>query len=204
MITLHHAPRSRSTGFIWLLEEAGADYDIHYVGIRRGDGSGALDTANPHPHGKVPVIEDGAETVFEQIAICLYIADKCPQAKLGPGVGEPGRGAFVTMLAYYAGVVEPSFSSKFMNVTPVRGTVGWVVVDEVMDFIKARLAKNQYIAGDAFTAADILYGGCFALFMNSPLMQGLKTQALEDYVARCVSRPAHARAAAKDQPPAAS
>ncbi len=28
-------------------------YDIQYVSIRRGDGSGALDPANPHPHGKV-------------------------------------------------------------------------------------------------------------------------------------------------------
>lgn len=203
MITLHHAPRSRSSGIIWLLEEAGADYDIHYVDIRRGDGTGRADATNPHPHGKVPVLTDGGEIVFERIAICLYIADEYPAAKLGPQAGDAGRGEFLTLLAYYAGVIEPAFTSKFMNVAPPRGTAGWVAVDEVMPFINAQLAKHPYIAGDQFSAADILYAGAFALFMNSPLMADHKTKALEDYVARCTSRPAHARAAGKDEQPRA-
>jgi hypothetical protein len=46
-----------------------------------------------------------------------------------------------------------------------------------------------------FTAADVLYAGAL------PLLGEKKTEALEDYVARCVSRPARARAAAKDQNP---
>ena len=40
MLTLVHAPRSRSSSFLWLLEEVGEPYDIQYVSIRRGDGSG--------------------------------------------------------------------------------------------------------------------------------------------------------------------
>ncbi len=43
MITLFHAPKSRSSRFIFLLEELGAPYEIKIVTIRRGDGSGALD-----------------------------------------------------------------------------------------------------------------------------------------------------------------
>src|SRR5690349_9271241 len=84
MLTLVHAPRSRSSAFVWLLEEAGEPYRIQYVSIRRGDGSGSLDASNPHPHGKVPVLIDGATVIFEQSAIALYIADKYPQAGLGP------------------------------------------------------------------------------------------------------------------------
>jgi hypothetical protein len=37
--------------------------------------------------------------------------------------------------------------------------------------------------------------------MDSPLLGETKTKALADYVARCVSRPARERAAAKDQNP---
>ena len=66
-----------------------------------------------------------------------------------------------------------------------------------MTFVNARLAAQPYIAGETFTAADVLYAGTFALFMGSPLIGEKKTKALEDYVARCVSRPARARAAAK-------
>jgi hypothetical protein len=45
-----------------------------------------------------------------------------------------------------------------------------------------------------------LFAGAFALFMNSPLLEGKKTQQLQDYVTRCVSRPARARAQSKDSP----
>jgi glutathione S-transferase len=201
MITLVHASRSRSSRFLWLLEEIGEPYDVQYVSIRRSDGSGALDPANPHPHGKVPVLKDGASTVFEQTAIALYLSDKFPDARLGPAIGDPARGTFVSMLAYYSGVLEPAFTSKFMQLSVPRGTAGWVDSDEAMTFINARIAAEPYIAGERFTAADVLYADAFALFMNSPLLGEKKTKALEDYVARCLSRPARARAAVKDQNP---
>jgi glutathione S-transferase len=201
MLTLVHAPRSRSSNFLWLLEEIGEPYDIQYVSIRRRDGSGALDPANPHPHGKVPALKDGPSTVFEQTAIALYLADKFPDARLGPAIGDPARGAFVTMLAYYSGVIEPAFTSKFMKFPVPRGTAGWVDADEAMTFINTRIAEHPYIAGERFTAADVLYAGAFALFMASPLLSDKKTKSLEDYVSRCVSRPARTRAAAKDEDP---
>ncbi len=200
MITLVHAPRSRSSSFLWLLEETGEPYRIDYVSIRRGDGSGGLDPSNPHPHGKVPVLNDDTAIIFEQSAIALYLADKYPRADLGPGINDPARGGFLTLLAYYSGVVEPAFTSKFMRLTVPRGTAGWVDSDEVMDFINTRLSRHPYIVGEKFTAADVLYAGAFALFMNSPLLEGKRTQQLQDYVARCVSRPARSRAEAKDQP----
>ena len=200
MITLIHAPRSRSTTFLWLLEEIGEPYHIQYVSIRRADGSGSLDASNPHPHGKVPVLLDDAAVIFEQSALALYLADKYPHADLGPRVGDPARGGFLTLLAYYSGVVEPAFTSKFLRMAVPRGSAGWVDSDEAMDFINGRLGGHPYIAGEKFTAADVLYAGAFAVFMDSPLLEGKRTQQLKDYVARCVSRPACARAAGKDQP----
>src|SRR5215475_8543699 len=135
MITLIHAPRSRSTAFLWLLEEVGEPYEIQYVSIRRGDGSGSLDASNPHPHGKVPVLTNDTTAIFEQSAIALYLADKYPQADLGPRIADPDRGSFLTLLAYYSGVVEPSFTSKFLSFPVPRGTAGWVDSNEVMDYI---------------------------------------------------------------------
>jgi glutathione S-transferase len=199
MLTLIHSPRTRSSSFLWLLEEIGAPYRIEYVTIRRSDGSGVLDPKNPHPHGKVPVLKDDEQIVFEQTAIALYLTDKFSDARLGPRPSDPGRGEFVTMLSYYSGVIEPAFISKSLKVTVPRGTAGWVDSDESMDFINARLAAHSYIAGDAFTSADILYASAFALFMNSPLLAAKKTPQLEQYVARCTSRPARERALAKDE-----
>ena len=52
MLTLFHAPRSRSTRFIFLLEEIGVPDVIKVVNIRRSDGTGAVDPDNPHPLAK--------------------------------------------------------------------------------------------------------------------------------------------------------
>ena len=66
-------------------------------------------------------------------------------------------------------MLEPAFTSKFLKVAVPRGTAGWVDADEAMTFVNARIAAQPYIAGETFTAADALYAGTFALFMNSPL-----------------------------------
>ena len=195
MITLYHRPKSRSTRFIFLLEELGAPYTIRTVSIRSRDGSGALDPANPHPHGKVPVICDDGVVVFESAAIALYLTDKFPEKRIGPLVGEPDRGAYLTWLAYYAGVLEPAFVCKFMNVEVPRGTAGWVAVEEVMPGIIQRLSQGPYLLGERFSAADVLYGTSFALFAGSPLLP--KSTVIEEYAQRVVTRPAFARAVAK-------
>ncbi len=196
MITLYHAPRSRSSRFLFLLEELGAPYEIKLVSIRRGDGSGASDPANPHPHGKVPAIRDGETLVFESAAVALYLTDKFPANGIGPQVGDPLRGAYLTWLAYYAGEMEPAWVSKFMQVEPPRGTAGWVATNEVMDFVNATLSKGPYLLGAQFSAADILVGTTFQLFMGSPLLP--RTDLLEAYVKRVTERPAYARSQARD------
>ncbi|MBO9650231.1 MAG: glutathione S-transferase family protein [Variovorax sp.] len=195
MIKLFHAPNSRSSRMIFLLEELGAPYQIQKVDIRRGNGTGAADPANPHPHGKVPAIEDDGVLVFESSAIACYLTDKFPAAGIGPVVGSPLRGAYLTWLAYYAGVMEPAWVSKFMGVTPPRGTAGWVDPDEVMVHVNRTLERGPYLLGEQFSAADILVGTTFALFLGGPLMQ--RTPLLEDYVKRVTGRPALARAQAR-------
>ncbi|MGH7839111.1 MAG: glutathione S-transferase N-terminal domain-containing protein, partial [Candidatus Binataceae bacterium] len=100
MLTLFHAPKSRSSRFIWLLEELEAPYALKIVNIRRGDGSGAVDPVNPHPHAKVPAIVHDGATVFESPAIALYLTDAYPKNGIGPTIGEPTRGVYLSWLAY--------------------------------------------------------------------------------------------------------
>jgi glutathione S-transferase len=196
MLTLFHAPKSRSSRFIWLLEELGTPYALKVVTIRRGDGSGAVDPANPHPHGKVPAIVDGNATIFESPAIALYLTDAYPKIRIGPSIGDPARGAYLSWLAYYGDVLEPAFMSKFLNTPVPRGTAGWVPVDEAMGFIIKTLSANAYLLGESFSAADVLFGSTFALFSTNPMLP--KSPAISAYVNRCIERPAFARAAARD------
>jgi len=196
MITLFHRPKTRSSRFIFLLEELEAPYQIKLVTTRSRDGSGHVDPVNPHPHGKVPAISDDGVIVFESPAIALYLTDKFPKNRLGPLPGDSARGAYLSWLAYYTGVLEPAFMSKFMNVEVPRGTAGWVVVEEAIPAIVKALTPGPYILGERFSAADVLYGTTFAMFAQSPMIP--KSAIIEEYAQRIVARPAWARAQARD------
>jgi glutathione S-transferase len=196
MITLFHRPKTRSSRFIFLLEELDVPYEIRLVSTRTHDGTGAVDAANPHPLGKVPAISDDGALVFESPAIALYLTDRFPKNRLGPLAGASGRGAYLSWLSYYTGVLEPAFMSKFMHwqIPPV--TAGWVPVEDAMQPIIARLSAGPYILGERFSAADVLYGTTFALFAQSPMMP--KSPALDDYVGLITARSAYLRAQALD------
>jgi glutathione S-transferase len=195
MITLYHRTKTRSSRFIFLLEELGAPYQIKHVVTRTREG-GEPDPANPHPHGKVPAISDDGEVIFESPAIVLYLTDKFPKNGLGPQVGEKKRGTYVSLLAYYGSVLEPAYMSKFTNATVPRPMAGWVEVEEVMSFIVKTLSQSPYLLGDKFSGADVLYATTFGMFGQSPMMP--KSDVVTDYVKRCLERAAYARALEKD------
>jgi glutathione S-transferase len=196
MLTLYHAPKSRSGTIVWVLEELGVPYETKTVNIRRADGSGGRDAANPHPHGKVPCLEHDGQRVFEIAAITLYLTDLFPHAKLGPRVGEPHRGEYLSWLAYRPGVLEPALIMRRLNVKHVPGMMGWAEAGEVEEVLNSVLSQRPYLLGDEFSAADISVGGTINFMMMFKLMS--ETPVFTDYVARITSRPAFKRMMEKD------
>lgn len=193
MITLYHSPASRSSRFIWLLEELGAPYDIVYVQIRRNDGSGGPDARNPHPDKKVPAIVADGELVTESAAICLYLTDAFPAAGIGAPLGDRNRGAYLTWLAYYAGVLEPVMVAKATGRTD-NDPAEQASYDAVVRRLQAALAAGPFLLGESFSAADILVGSAFQ-WGRQFFPPG---EAFDQYVARLGQRPALQRALAKD------
>jgi len=199
MVTLFHAPQTRSSRFLWLLEELGAPYQVSLIPMRRRDGSGQDPDPSYrriHPHGKVPAIMHKGATIFESAAIALYLGDEFPSAGLAPPIGDPRRGPYVTWLAYYAGVIEPAFVGKALGFTTTNSTTGWAPTEDILAYVVATLERGPYLVGEQFTTADVLFGSTFALFKGSPLLH--KNDVIERYMARLVERPAYARGLARD------
>lgn len=193
MLTLFHAPKSRSSRFVWLLEELGVPYDIEYVDIRRRDGSGGRDPKNPHPDGKVPALVHDGVLITESAAMALYLTDAFPKAGMGPPVGDPLRGPYLTWLAYYAGVLEPVITNNFNPLT--KDTPAQVQAYAELDGrLKSQLESHPYVLGETFSAADILFVSLLQFFRTA-----LPEHACYDaYLARMSERPALLRAQAKD------
>jgi len=184
MITLFHAPQSRSTRIIWLLEELGAPYEIRPVSIfRPNTGTGESDPANPHPDKQVPAIVDGDTLVAESVAIVLYLTDAYPAAGLGRAVGDPQRGEYLTWAVWYAATLEPAMFAAFGNEleTPYKKRA----YDAAVRRLETTLAKQPYLLGDQFSAADLLVAS--ALQFARQVFPA--SDVLDAYVARCAERP---------------
>lgn len=198
MITLYHSPMTRSASILWLLEELGVPYTTKHVSFRKFDGTGERDPSNPHPHGKVPALTDGDETIFEGSAIALYLTDKYREKKLGPAVGEPKRGEYLSWLAYRPGVMEPAFLCRRFDIKHVYGAMGWAPAAEVEEVINNHLASRDYFLGDAFSAVDILLGGGMNFMMLAKMVA--ETPVLKAYAARITDRPAFRKMMAEAKP----
>lgn len=193
MLTLYHAPQSRSSRIIWLLEELGAGYEIREVGIVRGpDQTGSPDPANPHPAKQVPALRDGDVLITESVAIALYLIERFPDAGLAPPAGHPDRGPFLSWLVWYAAEMEPALF--YVHAGELDMPYKSKALANVQRRILDALAAGPYLTGERFSAVDIFVASALQ-FMRQMLPDDPRVDA---YVERVTTRPALARAEAKD------
>lgn len=198
MLTLFHAPHSRSTRVLQLLIAMDAldRAEVVPVGIARAmTGGGAPDPRNPHPEGKVPLLVEDGVAIRETAAILLHLTDLWPETGLGVAAGEAERGAYLSWLAWYAGVMEPvmilagaGLSHPWLEAT-FRGPA------EVTARLDAALARDGWLVGCRFTAADLLCASPFLWFEE--MDRG--TDRIRDWIGRCAAHPARLGAMAMDE-----
>lgn len=186
MQTLYHAPNSRSTSVVELIEEMGiADQiEIVTVTIPRQDGSGGPDPKNPHPEKKVPYLVNGNDHIRERGAIMVYLTDMFPDSGLGRAAGDPQRGEYLSWLFYYQGVIEPIAILHFAGLAHPAIQASLRDYDTMLARLDEVLTTQPYLLGDSFSAADILCSGPFAWFGD----QMPSTPAVDAWVARCQDR----------------
>ncbi|MBC7282490.1 glutathione S-transferase family protein [Hoeflea sp.] len=202
MLTLYHAPQSRSSRIVRLLDELGVldQVEIRIVTIARHDGSGGADPANPHPEGKVPLlVHDGVE-IWESSAIILYLTELFPDAGLGRPIGHPERGPYLSWLAWYGDVMEPVMVFKIAGLSHRLLDVTFRGVGEMTARLSGQLSKTPYILGNTFSAADLLLSSTFVWMPDATP----DVPAIRDWMARCEARPSAARQVAYDKAHAAA
>ena len=109
---LFWSPQTRSSRMVWMLEEAGVDYEIEPVDIRAAVRVDSDEFRLASPMGKVPALADGDVLMSESAAICLYVADRYCSGVLAPAINDPARGKFLYWIMYTPAVIEPAMSEK--------------------------------------------------------------------------------------------
>lgn len=197
-LTLYHAAPSRSSTTHWMLEELGQPYDIKLVSFKKGENRTPGYLAI-NPMGKVPALAHKGVVITEVSAICTYLADEFPQAKLNIPVGSPARGVYLKWLFFGPGCVEPAIMDRAYprKEAPPRSALGFGDYDTVVEVLaKAAAAADPYLMGKQFTAADVVIGSGLrwgTLFKLLPERPEFKA-----YLAAMAERPALKRATEKD------
>ncbi len=190
-IVFHHAPMSRSNIVHWMLEELGVPYELHAMSLQRGDHK-QPDYLAINPMGKVPAITHQGVTITEAAAICAYLADEFPAAKLSVPIGDPRRGAYLKWLFFGPSCLEQAIIDRLNDrpqIPPSSSSYG--TYDAVMETLAQALAKGPYLLGQHFTAADVVIG--------SGIQWGTMMNALPEraefggYIERVSARPAAQR-----------
>jgi glutathione S-transferase len=152
-----------------------------------------------NPMGKVPAVRHGDTVVTECAAICAYLADAFPQAGLAPASGSRERGPFYRWLFFAAGPLEQAATNKALGLAvpeDKEGMVGYGSLERVLGVLESELSARDFIAGPAFSAADVYVGAHVGWGMQFGTID--KRPAFERYYARLADRPALKRAAEID------
>ncbi len=202
-LTLYHAAPSRSSVVRWMLEELGEPYDLVLLSLAKED-QRKPEYLAINPMGKVPSLKHGDAVVTEVAAICTYLADEFPHARLNIPVGDPRRGPYLKWLFFSPTCIEAAVLDKAAprKETPRRGMVGYGDFDTVMDVVGKGVARGPYLMGDQFSAADVVVGSMLRWGMMFNLLP--ERPEFRAYVDRLEQRPALQRATGLDRELAAA
>ena len=207
-ITLFHAPQSRSVGAHVLLEELGADYDLHVLNFNFGEQRQPAFLA-VNPMGKVPAVLHGDVLVTEQAAVFMYLADLYPEAGLAPAIGDALRGPYLRWMVFYGSCFEPALIDRMMKREAApSSTSPYGDFDTTLKTLTDQLARGPYLLGENFSALDVLWGTALDWTTGFKLVES--TPLIRAYIDRINARPATQQARDKNaqliaaQSPAAS
>jgi glutathione S-transferase len=200
MIKVHHARRARSVRVIWLLEELGVPYELATFDFTR-ENLRRPEYLALHPLGKIPVIQDRDVTLFESGAILEYLLEEHGRGRLAPPPGSPERPQYLqwfhfgeaSLMTHVGSIVRHVFTLPEAERVPAVAEDGRVRLRQALELVDKALAERPFVAGDEFTAADIMVGYGIAI---SKIMRVLPPElgALSAYLSRMKERPAYERA----------
>ena len=192
-----------------LLEEIGLAFELVLVD-RVNAAHRSPEYLKLNPNGQIPVLMDGDFALYETAAICLYLADMNPRAKLAPSMLTRERAQFYQWLMWCTNTLQAMLMHYFYGERLVdEGNEAAAEqvrshaeerVGAMLDILDGQLASHggQWLLGSSFTAVDPY------VLMLCRWTRAFKRPArtrphLGPYLLRVLARPATQRAFATEK-----
>lgn len=196
MLKVYGVAASRAYRALWMLEELGLEYEHEPVDFR-DRGTEAPEYLRINPNGRVPTLRDGDLTLFESMAINLYLASRYGrEAGLWPTTPQ-GEGLAYQWSFWVMTEVEHPLLTVLMHGRvlpeeqrdPERAKRNAGVLRRPLQILDQALANGEYLIEDRFTVADLNVAAVIG--WAKPARFSLQDYpSLRDWLERCLARPA--------------
>ncbi|MGH8778093.1 glutathione S-transferase family protein [Paraburkholderia sp.] len=162
MLTVHHLGTSQSERIVWLCEELAIPYELRIYNRDPVTRLGPPEYKALHPLGTAPIISDGETVLAESTAIIEYILAKYGRGNLVPAVSDATFPDYLFWFHFANGSLQPNMGRTMLlrrvGLPAGDHTLNWVNgrLDLALNLVENRLGETAYLAGNAFTAADIV------------------------------------------------
>ncbi|KAL1862771.1 hypothetical protein VTK73DRAFT_6658 [Phialemonium thermophilum] len=186
VLKLYGSAMATSRVLVTILEKE-LPYELIFIDIAKGDQK-SDDYKRLQPFGKVPVLEDDGFVIFESRAICKYLAKKYSSGKkLIPEGDDKAYGLFEQACSmeqsYFAAAAETIGTELVIRPKKGLGPPDHARVeqaesdlDTVLAVYDGILARQNFLAGDELTLADL-----FHLPNGAALMAGKWKEVFDKY-----------------------
>lgn len=212
VLTIHHLGLSQSESILFLCEELGVEYRM--VKYNRTPILAPI-SLKCHPgnlSGHAPFIEDAETgiTLSESGAVCEYILAKyanISKRRLSKQYGEKGYADYLFWLHFANASLQPLFtralSFEMAQFPTDHGASEWTTrsLHYTLKMMDDRLCENRWLAGEDFTAADLMT--VFSLTTQryfGPLVKLGEYPNILRYLRDIGERPAYQKAMQKGDP----
>lgn len=207
-LIVHHLQVGQGERIPWLLEELNLPYELKLY--QRAPLLAPPELQAVYPIGASPVLEDLTDPSHpikfaESGAICEYVIHKYGNGRLALKPEDKNYADYLYWLHFSnatlnAGIFRRAMARNMVGEEDMRYKGNDARVVNTLEHVNNRLKENKWLAGEEFTAADIMTGWCFTTMRKFEPIDLTPYDGIMAWLKRIGERKAYRTAMAKSDP----
>jgi glutathione S-transferase len=203
-LTVHHLQVGQSERIPWLCEELQMPYNL--VLHQRSPYFAPQSIKDLNPLGQAPVIQDGSLTLSESAACVEYIIHVYGNGRLALPPSHKNYADYLYWFHFANGTMQPHILTMLQvshldkDMSSPAGMRSKERLGKILAFVDARLKENEWLAGEEFTAADIMIVTTLTTMRSFSPYDLTGHEGILAYLQRVTRRDGYRKARAKADP----
>ncbi|WP_439817431.1 glutathione S-transferase family protein [Zavarzinia sp. CC-PAN008] len=197
-LKIYGIPGSRAYRTFWMALEMGVPFESEPVFYAKPE-SITPEFLKANPNNRVPAIDDEGLTLYESMAINLYLARKHGGPLAPTNLAEEGKAlqwSFWAMSELEANSLQLAMHRMFLpegQRDPAKAEAANAALQKPLAVLEQALADQPYLLGDRFTVADLNVAAVLSWARTVKIDLGAFPK-VEQWLTACLGRPAAGQA----------